>query len=188
MAKVKITGIPLIEKNIRETFNKVRVSKALRKEIGAFVIGRLKGEARRSKPLNSTRSFPALRNVSVIIREDLAEQNPTHPAFKPDRSNLTFTGQLIDSIRFLLTSDAVLIEVPNTKRKKLSKKGVIIESEINSGLRPARTNKEVDKRLRKRGFRLYTAKGIESEPRILKRINGITKKFIRRAIKVNFGS
>ena len=185
IAKVKITGIPELEKRIEETFGKVRESRQMRTEVGEFLVERIKGEARRGKPLNDDRSFPELRSVTQIIREDLAQQNATHPTFKVERSNITFTGQLVDSLRYLLLDKKIVIEVPNTRRRKLKSKGVIVESQI--GIRPALTNKEVDRNLRRLGFDFYTAEGIESEERVLRRINNILKKFVRRAIKINFG-
>lgn len=156
----------------------------MRTEVAEFLVTRIRAEARRGRPLNDDRTFPPLRSVTKIIREELAQQNRTHPTFKLERSNITFTGQLVDSLRYILDSTKIIIEVPNTRRRKLKQKGIIVESAI--GQRPAITNKEVDRNLRRLGFDFYTAKGINSEDKVLARINGIVKKFVRRAIKINF--
>lgn len=177
MAKVNITGIPEIEKKIEETFGKVTENKQMRKEIGEFVVGRIQGEARRGKPLNDSGTFPPLKESTKIIRQSLATKNPTHPTFSVNRSNATFSGQLIDSIVFELGKTVIQIFVDNTRRIPI----VGAKDADNN-----KTNKEVDKDLRRRGFFLYTAKGIDSNARIGKRINNIVKKFVRRAIKVNF--
>lgn len=177
MAKVSIKGIPEIEKAINRTFDKVVENKQMRQEIGEFVVGRIQGEARRGKPLNSSRTFPPLKESSKAIREALSSKNPTHPTFSVNRSNLTFSGQLIDNIVFELGRTVISIFVDNTRRFPI----VGQKAESNN-----KTNREVDRDLRKRGFFLYTAKGIDSEPRVIKRINNIVKKFVRRAIKVNF--
>lgn len=179
MAKAILKGLPEVEKNIELTFKKVTENKQMRREIGEFVVGRIQGEARRGRPLNDRGSFPPLKESTKAIREALASDNPTHPTFSVNRSNLTFSGQLIDNIVFELGRTVIEIFVDNTRRRPI--KG-------RSQAENMKTNKEVDAELRKRGFVLYTAKGIDSEPRVGKRINNIVKKFVRRAIKVNFGS
>lgn len=182
MAKVKISGIPEIERKIEETFGKVRRSPEINKEIGKFVTDRIRFEARRGKPLNVERRFPDLKKSSVSIRTYLAALNPTQVTFKPNRSNTTLTGQLLNAVVYeLLPRAGISIFVDKTIRDPyiINRKG-----EIGEVLR----NSEVDRELRKRGFEIYTAKGIESEPQILKRINAILKKYVRRAIKANFGS
>ena len=179
MAKVTLKGIPEVEKRIKQTFTKVTENTQMRKEIGDFVVGRIQGEARRGKPLNDNRTFPPLKESSKAIREALSSKNPTHPTFSVNRSNLTFSGQLIDNIVYELGRTVISIFVDNTRRFPI----VGQNAESNN-----KTNKEVDRELRRRGFFLYTAKGIDSEPRVIKRINNIVKKFVRRSIKVNFDS
>lgn len=180
----------------------------MREEIGEFLITRIKGEARRGKPLNGLRWFPPLAPSTKMIREALSGVNETHPAFKYDRSNLTFSGQLIDAVVFELTDDHIKIFVDRTRRRPL--RGVSFGrgdfKAIGEAVRSAggnqfattaivknvrdqknnKTNTEIDKDLRKRGFILFNKAGIESEPRVMLRINNIVKKFVRRAIKVNF--
>lgn len=210
MAKVKINGIAELEADIRSTFKKVRESQQMLKEVGEFTSARIKAEARRGKPLNGTRSFPPLKETSVIIRESLSRTNETHITYKAGRSNLTFTGQLIDAIRYMVTGTKVSIDIedsaraPYRTRDRLSKKELgglrnsignlkatskfVAKTRTTGQLTPPPTNKELDRDLRRRGFVLYTAKGIESDDHVLRRINNIVKKFVRRAIKVNFGS
>ena len=179
MAKVSIKGIPAVEKEIKKVFGKVTQGRQMRKDIGDFVVTRIQAEARRGKPLNENRSFPPLKDSTKAIRESLSSKNPTHPTFSVNRSNATFSGQLIDSIVFKLGKTVISIFVENTRRSPI----VGATDKSNN-----KTNRQVDKDLRERGFEIYTAKGIDSEPRIKKRINNIVKKFVRRAIKVSFGS
>lgn len=181
MGKVNIKGIPELEKNIEKTFDKVVRSQQMKNEIGQFTVGRIQAEARRARPLNKQRAFPNLKDSTVNIRESRANFNTTHPTFKPSRSNLTFTGQLIDAIVYgLLDKGRIQIEVADTFRDPV----ITASGDLEGG----NTNKEVDADLRRRGFVLFSKAGIDSEPRILRRINNIAKKFVRRAIKVNFGS
>jgi hypothetical protein len=193
MAKVKIKGLQAVEKNILDTFDKVRKGKALRLELGTFVVKRIQAEARRAKPLNNSRTFPALKDVTRLIREALSSINNTHVTFKANRSNLTFSGQLIDAISFVIARNAsIFIFVENTKRKLIRDRDDTfdIDSQAHNKrkAKETKTNRAVDRDLRRRGFKLYTAKGIEKEPRVSKRMNAITKKYIRRAIKANFGT
>ena len=183
MADVLLKGLLEIEKKIGETFGKIQAGKQMRTEIGTFVQDRLRAQVRRGKPLNDTGTFPSLKESTKIIREALAGTNTTHPTFKVNKSNLTFSGQLVDAIVFrLLGRSLIRIEVANTPRRVLkSAPGVKKDLEVKS-------NREVDKDLRSRGFVMYTAQGIESEDKVFKRINNIVKKFVRRAIKTNFGS
>ena len=209
MSKVKITGIPEVEKKIRETFKKVRESEQMLRDIGEFTSERIKAQARRGKPLNDDKTFPALKKTSVAIRETLAETNSTHPTFKPSRSNLTITGQLIDAIKYYVKKKIVFIDIedsprtPYRTRGRLSSKGLksirksignlkatskfVAKTKTTGQDSPPPTNKELDADLRTRGFILYTAFGIESDESVMKRINGIVKSYVRRAIKINFG-
>lgn len=203
MAKVKITGINEVQKKIESTFKKVRESQSLLTEIGEFTVSRIAGDARRGKPLNKKRSFPALKKTTVAIRDALAKTNSVHPVFKPSRSNLTITGQLIDALKFVIKKNGVvLVEVDNSPRtpyrtrgrisagalKSLKKSSKFLSKTKTTGqLSPPPLNSELDKDLRKRGFELYTTEGLRSDVKVLSRINRIVKTFVRRAIKVNFG-
>lgn len=67
-------------------------------EVGERLI---KGKTRSGNQLvdgNSIRKQPALSPAWVETRSKLASTNETHAAFSPRRSNLTFTGQLIDAL------------------------------------------------------------------------------------------
>lgn len=182
MAKVKISGVQAVEANIKATFDKVIKSKAMKNEIGEFMVQRIQAEARRTKPLNEDRSFPQLTENTVNRRKRLATVNNTQATFKPSRSNLTFTGQLIDAIFYRInSSNEVVIDVRSSRRDP-------IQGIRGSALESPPTNKALQEELIGRGFLLYSAEGIKSEPRIMSRINNIVKKFVRRAIKVNFNS
>ena len=177
MASAKLKGVEEVIKNIQETFRKTRESRQMNEEIGKFVRTRLRAEIRRRKPLNNTRSFPELKESTKNIRASRSKNTSTHPTFSENRSNITFSGQLVDAINFEVERGGkVVLRVDSTRRQP-----TFPGEEI-------KTNKEVFDDLASRGFVAYTATGIEREPRILQRINSIVKQFLRRAIKVNFGS
>lgn len=179
MSKVKITGVDIVERRIKDMFSKVRKSKAMRVEIGEFVVNRVRAEARRGKPLNDARFFPSLKGSTVKRREKLSRINSTHPTFKASRANITFTGQLVNALTYRLDAEGIFIEVADTARKKIKLlKGGDSEEVL--------TNQELNEFLRQLGFEFYTASGIERETKILNRINNIVKRYVRRAIKLNF--
>jgi len=183
MARVKIHGLGAVQKKIEETFDRVKSSRQMNNEIGMFVQERIKAQIRRGKPLNDTGKFPKLGKGTVKWRRKLAEFNKTHAVFKDVRSNTTITGQLVNAIKYLLEGQGIIsIGVKNNRRVPyvIDKNGKLEK--------PVLTNLEVQTNLKQLGFILYTAKGLDKAPIIGKRINNIVKKYIRRAIKVNFGS
>lgn len=52
------------------------------------------------------------------VRRDIADLNDTHPAFRPDKSQLTITGQLLDAIYYKIskTKSTVKIDVLESNR------------------------------------------------------------------------
>lgn len=44
------------------------------------------------------KKFKALKPSTIAWRKKIAKTNPTHPKYAPQRSNLTLSGELIDSI------------------------------------------------------------------------------------------
>ena len=167
-------------KSLAEKFNKVKLNRQMNEEIGEFVVERIKLQARRGKPLNDTGSFPDLKDVSVDIRKALSDVNATHPTFSPARSNITFTGQLINALTFSFNRSEGLIElfVAKTRRNKIRRL-------VQFGRDPQVVfNQTVDRRLRKRGFKMFTPRGVKMNNSVIKRINNIVKRTLRRALRV----
>jgi hypothetical protein len=182
LAKVKIKGISQIEKKYRETFKKVKSSKPMLNEVGQFTVTTIAQSARRRKPLNSQGVFKNIKESTKRRRKSDAKYNKTHPTFSPNRSNLTFSGQLIDALRFQIKGIAnIVVDVAGSLRSpRRDKKGRPIDDDLQ-------TNQAVDADLRSRGFFLFTQKGLDDNEKYKLRINNILKKYVRRAIKVNFG-
>lgn len=181
MAQARIKGIPAIKRQVESTFKKVKSSKPMLNEIGTFTVSTVALSARRRKPLNSTKSFPALKDSTKSRRKSDAKYNKTHPAFNATRSNLTFSGQLIDALKFIVSgAGSIIVSVADTIRSpRVDKSGKPIDA--------GETNAAVDADLRIRGFFLFTQKGLDQDERYRLRLNNIVKKYVRRAIKVNFG-
>lgn len=156
-------------------FNKVTRSNQLKNEIGEFVVGRIRGEARRGRPLNTRRKFPPLKTMTKANRRYLSNFNRVDPVYQPNFSNLTFTGQLIDAVTFSKDDRGVTIFVDNTKRKPY-------KTGPNSSQKNPPTNQELDGFLRKIGFRLFTSQGVKAEIVIEQRIKQLVLRSLRRAL------
>lgn len=181
MAKVNIKNIPNVERLILKTFKDVKNNKEMLQEIGDFSVGRIRGRVRQGKPLNDTGRFPSLTEVTKRIRKFLEGLNATHPTYKASRSNVTFTGQLVDAIDYLIKRRSVVeISVKDTKRSAIIGR--------NGPIKNTKTNLDVANDLADRGFVLFTADGLRSDENYLKRINKIVNKFIRKSIRFNFES
>ena len=144
-------------------------------EIGKFLVSRIQLEARRAKPLNNSRSFPSLKSITKQHRDYLKKFNSTHGAFKSGRSNLTFTGQLIDAITFKVKKGLVEIFVEKSSRTPY-------KTGPNSTAKGTPNNNKLAEILGKIGFVFMTKKGLESDPQIRKRVNNIVRRFLRRSL------
>ena len=161
-------------------FEKVKVNKQMNKEICTFLEARIRGEARRGKPFNNNRSFKSLESLTIENRNRLKAFNKTHPSFAPAKSNLTFTGQLIDAIICVFNGKANVISVNNSARKPY-------KTGPSSSQKNPPTNAKLYEYLLdiSSGFSLFTKKGIESDDKVFKRIKSIVLKTLRRSLKVS---
>jgi len=178
MAKVKVRfDQAAAVDRVLKVFKKVKQNKQMNKEIGEFVTDRIRFEARREKPLNNSRKFPNLKDSTIENRRRLAKFNATHPSFTPPKSNATITGQLLEAVLYRVFRGAVEIFVSDKPRTPY-------RTGPSSRQKKVITNKEVDEFLRIIGFNIFTAKGINSDPKITKRINTIVKRTLRRALAI----
>lgn len=60
---------------------------------------------------------PELAESTIKTRRYLQGHNSTHPAFRPDKSNLTITGQLLDSVRAKFIGSKLVFIVDSLKKK-----------------------------------------------------------------------
>lgn len=182
MAKTSINfNISRATLQVKTVFDKVRKNQQMLNEVGTVVVKRLQGEARRKKPLNNEGSFPDLKDSTIANRRRLKKRNKTHKTYSDRRSNLTFTGQLIDAITFKRLKAAVKIFVDNNARKMYTTGK---DGNKAKASRHNRTNIRLDATLRKIGFKLFDAKAVEKSKVLRKRINSIVKRTLRRALKV----
>ena len=104
MAKVTVKGLKKLDK----------IAQSLRKELGDFlsksdkvqdlVVGDLKKEIKSGKSPATGKNFRKLKTTpkgksTVDQRRRKSKYNKTDPSFSPGKSALTFSGQLVDSIK-----------------------------------------------------------------------------------------
>lgn len=100
--KINEKSLQNVEKNVREAFDKVIRSNAMMNEIGAVVTNDVKEQTRKGKSIPNGSKLKALSSKWIDRRKELAKSNDTDEAYQAEKSNLTFTGQLLNSIRFII--------------------------------------------------------------------------------------
>lgn len=168
-----------LESKIMDTFNKVKRNKSMLNEIGVAVTKRIASEGKRGTPFNSTRSFPSLKPSTIKNRERLKKFNKVARVFSKARSNLSLTGQLWDSLTHFIKQN--FVEVKFTKRRtpyRVSKDKFAKQSKYN------KTNFDLAKTLRDIGFEAFDSEVVAKDEKIIKRINSIVKRTLRRALRV----
>ena len=141
-----------------------------KKSVSDFITKRIKGFARKKKPLNAEGSFPPLFESTIKQRKSLKKRKAvqTHPSFSPARSNLTITGQLIEAVTCKSFSARKFeIFVANSKRE-------------DSG---EPTNAQIAKDVAKLGFVIFDKAGIEKEAKIPGRVRQLLLRFLRKELK-----
>lgn len=179
MARVKVNfDNKAFSARVTQAFQRVKRSPQLQKEIGEDLVRRIKGQARRGKPYNSARSFPALKSSTISRRKQLAKYNQTGKPFRPRLSNLTLTGQLIDAIKFKANKDFVEIFVEDSAREPyvISSKGTLEKKPPD--------NNTLAGYLSEKGFQLFNGKGLRNDEKINKAIRSKVVRFLRRALRV----
>ena len=134
-----------------------------------IAINDIKGNAREGKPVvdNKVSSFPSLDDKYITRRKRLASVNETDSVYSPKRSNLTFTGQLLNSLK--ATFKGAIITISPTGKRRPYKL-------IKGGRTKSVENKIVAEGLQDRGFKFLsigrsTKKKIKSEiTRIIRRL------------------
>jgi phosphoribosylpyrophosphate synthetase len=104
-----------IEKKLVQDIEEVLGTKDMLDEVGEFISDRVRYQARVSKPYSARGDFPELKDSTIKNRKYLAKHNATHDTYQAERSNLTITGQLLDSIKHTITGvGKILIGVTGT--------------------------------------------------------------------------
>lgn len=166
-----------IEKSIIKDINQVLSSREMMSEVGEFTVERLRYEARTGRPANFARSTKPLESSTIANRRYLAKHNPTHETFEPTRSNLTLTGQFLDSLKYVVKGAGLLeIFFDGNHRGYLSGTGNRGKSIPNAKL--AEYLKDIDKR-----FAVFDS-SLDDNETFKTRVKTIVQRFIRRGLAV----
>lgn len=122
MAKVKVKGINTLEATLRKKYEKF-VNKA--DEIQEGIVGDLKKEIKSGKSPATGKNFRKLKDSTIESRRRRSKYNKTDASFSPSTSALTFTGQLVDSIKAKIKVGAKSLNItiePTGKRTSYKNK------------------------------------------------------------------
>lgn len=150
--------------------------------VGKPIVERIKFEAKRGSPLNDEGSFKDLSRLTVENRQRLEKFNKTTTVYKPDRSNLSFTGQLLDAVSYKKiigkASAVVLIYFGGSRQM------------YNTGPRSKakatkynRTNEALARTLAEIGFKVFTKSGVENKTALIKQITNKIRSYLRKKLR-----
>lgn len=187
MANFKFKNEGVLVKGLRTIFKSSLTNKKLFDDIGQFQIDRIKSFSRLGKSLVTGSQFKPLSDGYVNYRKNFKKANPGNVGklFGPAKSNITFTGQLLESLRYI--SDfgkfTVKVFVPATKRKPLPStrpdKPPIVDD---------KTNLEVAKELSDNG-REFMGMDTTGKQRIRNMIRSeLRRQIARRGLKITGGT
>lgn len=171
MAKVTIGNLNNIKEEIRREFSRIKSDPKLLVQIGEVCVSDIVGYARSGKDPSDASQFPGLSESWVEQRSDLRKYNSTSEYFKDDsKSRLSFTGKLLESITYSINQAGAFVRVfakgqhPGYKTKNGRTDSISNEKLVEYQAAQGRSFLNVSDRLRRR-------------------INVLTKRFIRELIK-----
>ena len=140
MARIRVKGI---DEAIRRTKLKITAgiqSEGLLKDIGEFLVKNIKGSARTGKETESQKGFDDLEKSTIKNRDYLSRYNKTSSFYRRDKSNLTFSGQLLDSLKYKtnLRKGTVTVAPSGTRSPYRRKDGKAIKGQANTNTEVAR--------------------------------------------------
>jgi len=168
-----VRNVKKMREKVRIFFDKKLTDKRLMKDIGGFSAQRIQTETRKGKSLVTGKRLKKIKPITKTLRDILSRYNRVARAFVANKSQLTFSGQLLDSIKF--TADATKNQAdifPSGSRRKLQKP--------LKGLKGKEITNNVDlfKDLRARGFEFL---GLDK--RAIAQIKKIILRDIRRKLR-----
>lgn len=156
-----------------EEIEKSFTSRDLLEPVSKIAISDIQREARSRRGLddNSNRkTFPTpLDSEWVSYRSKLAGINKTHPAYSKGRSNITFTGQLLNSIKAFFEGSTITIKPTGMHRGY---------KQIRGGRSKSVENEVIAEGLESRGYKFL---GVDDKTE--KKIKTEITRFIRRLLR-----
>lgn len=113
MAKVRVTGLDELRKRTITEIGRAIRNSNFQETLVQDVIDEVRYQGVK----------PALSPKTIKQRQYLAKSNSTHPAFSPSKSNLTLTGQLLNSLKakYIISKRVFIIDAPKKKHLRYIK-------------------------------------------------------------------
>jgi hypothetical protein len=165
-----------IEAKFRSDIKDILNQPAVMREIGDFLVERIRFQARTESPLNSDGSLPPLKPATVKRRAYLEKYNSTHSTYSTDRSNLTITGKFLDALTYLVKGPGLLDVFFDGRHPQYKGKG-------GRGIGKEVLNSDLVKWLAQKGFRVFD-RAINDNKIIRQRIRSIALRYVRRGLRV----
>ncbi|MFO0447764.1 MAG: hypothetical protein ACK52I_03580 [Pseudomonadota bacterium] len=163
-----------IEADVKKSVEDILAGDALKTEIGEFAVQRVKFEARKGTPLSAS-GFPPLADSTIKNRRYLAKHNNVHPTYKDTRSNLTITGQFLDSLTYVATGALTVVLKFTGEHPRYNG--------ANGPIGRVVKNADLQKWLAEKGFTVFDQTLSEQGP-FVNRIINICRQYIRRGLRV----
>lgn len=173
MAKFRIKNKGAITKKAQREINRaIRDSDTLEKAADILIKPMKKG-----KNPKTGRRYKALASSTIDQRKRMARYNDTSPDFSPRRSNLTFSGQLLDSItaKIFVTKSIVEIEPRGTRRKYRKKNGKPVKGPALKNKTLAEYHDKGKGRLPKRNIFSVSKKNVRKISKLIR--SAVTRRF-----------
>jgi hypothetical protein len=171
----KVLNVEKIQSKVRFVLDKFISSKSLLEEIGKFSRERIYSFAKSGKSLfgnDDPNKIKPLSKGYINYRRKIEKVAPVGPLFSPGRSNLTFTGQMLNALIYKIKSKAVEVFVKDSPRDESPK----LTDKPRKG--PRLTNAQVAAKLAKEGRPFIGMDRLGRE-----RIKKIAIKELRKAIR-----
>lgn len=209
--KVKLNdaSVKQVEANVRLAFEKVIANKEMLGEVGQTIVDDVRFQTRRGKSIpNDLAPLKPLSKKWKEKRKELAQSNETSDVFSPARSNLSLTGQLLNSFNYIIRGAGKLLlrfegthepykfnyreyYVRKIKAKRRINKGPITGFSNGSGLQFVNTNRQgvgtLGDRITNEKLAKYVAEDrpfVGLRPKIKERCKQIVLRYLRRSARV----
>lgn len=103
--KINEQSVKNVEQSVKDAFKKVIANQKMLGEIGETIVVDVVEQTRSNEKSipNKMKDLPLLRESWIKRRDALSRSNSTNEEYQSGRSNLTFTGQLLNSLSWAVT-------------------------------------------------------------------------------------
>ena len=175
--KINEKSIQDCERNVREAFNKVMRNQQMLEGIAETVVKDIQFQTRRGQSIPAESKFSPLTRKWINMRKKIEAAEGAGQAFSPERSNLTMSGQLLESIKGIIKGPGKILFTATGERDPYFYK-------TNSGISQRKKKNEPTNEELAEFVRLQGRPFMGVRPEIVTRIKRDVMAFIRRSSKV----